>query len=93
MKGLLHREDCRREHRKWNPGDNADYRYGVLEMADAVRAAFPVRMGITKINGCLQEKGESVHAFYHRLNELFNKHGGIAEPNVKALNPLYGNAT
>lgn len=41
----------------------------MLELANAVRAAFPVRMGTTKLNGCLQGKDECVRAFYYRLYE------------------------
>lgn len=86
-KGLLRRPDCRKEHRDWDNRANGEYREAVLELAEAVRTAFPVRIGITKINDCMQERGETVHAFYHRLTELFNKHGGIPEPAERGAEP------
>ncbi|ROL41893.1 hypothetical protein DPX16_3521 [Anabarilius grahami] len=87
VKGLLHREGCRREHHEWDHRDNADYREAVLELANVVKAAFPVRVEATKLNDCLQEKGESVRAHYYRLYELFNRHSGMPEPNVRGADP------
>ncbi|MGL5901351.1 MAG: hypothetical protein ACRCZO_01590, partial [Cetobacterium sp.] len=68
------------EHTDWNDDRNAQYREAVVDMATAIREAFPRRREITKMNGCIQEKGESVRAFYHRLIEMFNKHSGMEEP-------------
>lgn len=87
VKGRLQRDDCQREHYDWDHRDNADYRDAVVELAEAIRAAFPVRIEVAKINQCLQEKGEAVRAYYYRLYEVFNKHSGMTEPNVRGAEP------
>lgn len=77
VSGLIGRDDCRKEYPDW---DHADYRAAVLELANTVKTAFPVCGGVTKMNYCVQRKGENVREYYHRLYELFNRHSGMPEP-------------
>ena len=55
-------------------------RLAITGVCDRVCAAFPLRLDMTKINGCRQKDREHCNEYLERLTELHNAHSGIEVP-------------
>ncbi|KAL0167099.1 hypothetical protein M9458_038943, partial [Cirrhinus mrigala] len=87
VSGKLRGEDYRRVSSNWTDETSANYCTAVAELAEAIKVAFPARVDTSKIGSCCQTREESVHDYYHRLYETFNKHSGLDEPNDRGNQP------
>ncbi|KAL0150550.1 hypothetical protein M9458_054143 [Cirrhinus mrigala] len=87
VSGKLRGEDYHRMSSNWTDETNANYCTAVVELAEAIRVAFPARVDTSRIGNCCQTREESVQDFCHRLYETFNKHSGLDEPDDRGNQP------
>lgn len=80
VSGKVATADIRRKHPEWENPANDGYRAAISDLANAFKAAFPIKIDMSKINNCCQGREESVQDYYVRLCDVFNKHSGIEEP-------------
>lgn len=80
-------EDFWRAHIDWDDASNRPYRIAVNDLANAIKAAFPLRVDIAKLISCCQNREESVQDYYNRLYETFNKYSGLPEPDNRGNQP------
>jgi len=73
-------ENVRARQVQQDHADNGPYNAFVAGLGDACRAAFPVRMDMTKIAMCKQRDGETVSQYLTRLTEIHNAHSGLTPP-------------
>lgn len=67
--------------------DNAAYRQKLTNIKNALKAAFPIRVDMSRISSCTQRDGESVEDYYHRLLHTFSDNSGIPEPSQRGEAP------
>lgn len=80
-------EDFWRVHIDWDDASNRLHRIAVNDIANAIKAAFPLRVDIEKLISCCQNGEESVQDYYNRLYETFNMYGGLPEPENRGNQP------
>ncbi len=87
LSGRLQREDCQREHSKWEHRHNLEYRTAIEKLAETMKTAFPAHVDTSKIGNCFQNREESEEDYYHSLYAIFNKHSSLEETDDQENQP------
>lgn len=68
------------QHPDWGNAANNAYKQKLTLLCEELQKVFPATFDISRVTACVQEKGETVEKYLHRLMEAFAIYGGMPRP-------------